>query len=141
MRPIQPKKRFWMRKLRLERDLTTRGIANEIGISFQHYNDIETGRRNPSPELSLKMAKYFEVPVEMLLEERTKFKKNDDNEMPGTCNMCDEISTELIKRRDGDYYCQKCHEENCEHIHTKSDIVTDAAEIVIYCVDCGKNLC
>jgi DNA-binding XRE family transcriptional regulator len=49
-----------------------------LGVSFQHYNDIENGRRNPSIELSLEIARYFDVPVEQFLEDRTKFIKEEN---------------------------------------------------------------
>jgi putative transcriptional regulator len=68
-----------MKKLRAARGLKTREIAEILGISFQHYNDIENGRRNPSVALSLAMAKFFDIPIEQFLEARTKFKKGESN--------------------------------------------------------------
>jgi putative transcriptional regulator len=76
--PINPQKRNWLKILRNEKGITVKGIAEELGISHQHYYDIETGRRNPSIELSLKMAKYFNEPLESFLEDRTKFKKGEN---------------------------------------------------------------
>ena len=76
--PINPIKREWMKKARKEEELTTREIAEIFGISYQHYNDIENGRRNPSIQLSLEMAEFFEVPIERLFEKRTKFKKGEE---------------------------------------------------------------
>jgi putative transcriptional regulator len=73
--PINPNKRLWLKELRAEKNLKTREIAEVFGISFQHYNDIENGRRNPSIELSMQMAKYFGVALELFFEDRTKFKK------------------------------------------------------------------
>ena len=77
IKPIEPIKREWMKELRKEKKLVTREIAEHFGISFQHYNDIENGRRNPSIELSIEMAEFFDVPIEKLLEDRTKFTKGD----------------------------------------------------------------
>jgi putative transcriptional regulator len=77
IQPIKPVKREWMKELRQYKDLTVREIALELGISHQHYSDIENGRRNPSVELSMKMAEYFDVPIEQFLEDRTKFKKGE----------------------------------------------------------------
>jgi putative transcriptional regulator len=73
--PIDPIKREWMKELRKEKGLITRDMAEIFDISFQHYNDIENGRRNPSIELSLKMAEFFDVPLVHLFEDRTKFKR------------------------------------------------------------------
>lgn len=78
IKPIKPKKREWLKKLRHARNIKTREIAETLGISFQHYNDIENGRRNPSIELSLELAKFYDIPVERFLEERTKFTKSED---------------------------------------------------------------
>ena len=72
---INPHKRVWLKELRAEKDLKTREIAVLLGISFQHYNDIENGRRNPSIELSMKLAKFFNVPLEKFFDDRTKFKQ------------------------------------------------------------------
>jgi putative transcriptional regulator len=74
---INPIKRTWLKELRKEKKLLTREIAEIFGISFQHYNDIENGRRNPSIELSIKMAEYYSVPIEKFLEDRTKFKRGE----------------------------------------------------------------
>lgn len=76
--PINPIKRDWMKELRSEKKLKTREIAEIFGISFQHYNDIENGRRNPSIQLSMELAKFFDVPLERFFEDRTKFTKGDN---------------------------------------------------------------
>lgn len=73
IKPIDPIKREWLKDLRKEMKLNTREIAELLGISFQHYNDIENGRRNPSIELSLKMADFFDTSLERFFEDRTKF--------------------------------------------------------------------
>jgi putative transcriptional regulator len=78
IRPIDPIKREWLKKLRKDKKIKTREIAQTLGVSFQHYNDIENGRRNPSIELSLEIARYFDVPVEQFLEDRTKFIKEEN---------------------------------------------------------------
>jgi putative transcriptional regulator len=78
IRPIDPIKREWLKKLRKDKKIKTREIAHTLGVSFQHYNDIENGRRNPSIELSLEIARYFDVPVEQFLEDRTKFIKEEN---------------------------------------------------------------
>lgn len=76
--PINPIKREWLKELRDEKGLKTREIAEMLGISFQHYNDVETGRRNPSIELSIKLANFFNTPLEKFFEERTKFKQKGE---------------------------------------------------------------
>jgi len=78
VQPINPIKREWLKELRDEKELKTREIAEILGISFQHYNDVETGRRNPSIELSMKLAEFFKVPLEKFFDERTKFKQKGE---------------------------------------------------------------
>jgi len=75
--PIDPIKREWLIELRKEKKLKTRDMVEIFDISFQHYNDIENGRRNPSIELSQKMAEFFDVPLIHFFEDRTKFKRED----------------------------------------------------------------
>jgi transcriptional regulator with XRE-family HTH domain len=58
-----------LRKLRKERKLTTREVGIFIGKSQQYISDIETGRSNPSLETISKLAKYFKVTIDYLLEE------------------------------------------------------------------------
>lgn len=76
--PINPNKRDWMKQQRKHKKLTTREISAMFGVSHQHYNDIENGRRNPSIELSVKMAEFFEMPLEVFLIDRTKFKREEN---------------------------------------------------------------
>jgi transcriptional regulator with XRE-family HTH domain len=73
MKPINPTKRLWMKSLRKEKKLTLLQIAPLLEMSWQHYSDIENGRRNPSVEASMKMAKFFDVSLEKFFEDRTKF--------------------------------------------------------------------
>lgn len=69
-----------MKEIRKSKNLSMREIADVFGISYQHYNDIENGRRNPSITLSIEMAKVFNVPIEKFLNERTRFEKGEKNE-------------------------------------------------------------
>jgi DNA-binding XRE family transcriptional regulator len=75
--PINPQKRTWMQEARKTAGINSRDISEILGISYQHYNDIETGRRNPSIELSQVLADFFQVPIQKFFENRTKFKRAD----------------------------------------------------------------
>lgn len=75
MNPIKPIKREWLKELRKNKKLTIRGIAPMLGMSWQHYSDIEGGRRNPSVELSLTMAQFFGVSLDLFFSKRTKFEE------------------------------------------------------------------
>lgn len=67
--------RSWLKELRRRKRLTIRKIAPMLGISWQHYSDIEAGRRNPSIDLSMKMAEFFGIGIEKFLTNRASFKK------------------------------------------------------------------
>lgn len=73
VKSINPIKREWMKKARKERKLTLESIAPIFNISWQHYYDIECGRRNPSLELSFAMAEFFEVQPQIFLQNRATF--------------------------------------------------------------------
>lgn len=78
-KPINPKKRIWLENLRKEKNLSQRELAPLIGdLSWNHYADIEAGRRNPSIELSYKLADFFNVKIDVFLTERTKFKAEEN---------------------------------------------------------------
>jgi DNA-binding XRE family transcriptional regulator len=73
VKSINPMKREWLKKARKEKKLTLEAIAPHFNISWQHYYDIECGRRNPSLELSFTIAEFLEVEPKMFLENRATF--------------------------------------------------------------------
>jgi transcriptional regulator with XRE-family HTH domain len=66
-------KREYLKQLRKAKKLSVRQIAPLVGASFSHYSDIENGRRNPSIELSMKMADFLGIELSILLKDRVKF--------------------------------------------------------------------
>jgi putative transcriptional regulator len=55
-----------VRALREERSWTQQELADELGVSRQTVNAIETGKYDPSLPLALKMAKLFAQSVEKI---------------------------------------------------------------------------
>lgn len=51
---------------RMERNLTQEQLAGDLGVTRQTIIAIETGKYNPSLELALRLADYFECRVEQL---------------------------------------------------------------------------
>lgn len=51
---------------RAKHDLTQADLATAAGVSRQTINAIETGKYNPSLELALTLADYFDAAVEDL---------------------------------------------------------------------------
>jgi putative transcriptional regulator len=55
-------------KLRARKKISQQELADEIGVSRKTISTVETGRFTPSVVIALKLANYFEVPVEKLFE-------------------------------------------------------------------------
>jgi putative transcriptional regulator len=55
-----------LQQLRGERGWTQAQLAEEVGVSRQTINSIETGRFEPSLTLALKLARLFARPVETI---------------------------------------------------------------------------
>lgn len=55
-----------IKEIRLEKKITQVQMAQDLQITRQTINAIEKNKYNPSLELALKLAKYFNVPFEDL---------------------------------------------------------------------------
>jgi DNA-binding XRE family transcriptional regulator len=52
--------------LRAERGISRRQLADALGVHYQTVGYLERGEYSPSLFLALKLAEYFEVPVEVV---------------------------------------------------------------------------
>ncbi|MFC4554745.1 helix-turn-helix transcriptional regulator [Georgenia faecalis] len=52
--------------LRVERGITRRELAEALGVHYQTVGYLERGEYAPSLHLALRIARYFEVPVEFV---------------------------------------------------------------------------
>lgn len=52
--------------LRSERKISRRELADALDVHYQTIGYLERGEFNPSLHLALRIARYFEVPVETL---------------------------------------------------------------------------
>lgn len=52
--------------LRAERDLTQEALANAVGVSRQAIIAVEAGKYDPSLPLAMRIARFFERPVEQV---------------------------------------------------------------------------
>ena len=55
--------------LRQRHGLTTRELAAQLGVSYVQISRIETGVRKPSADLILKIALFFNIPVDQLMRD------------------------------------------------------------------------
>ena len=52
--------------LRAERGISRRELADALGVHYQTIGYLERGEYSPSLHLALRIAAYFEVPVEVV---------------------------------------------------------------------------
>ena len=52
--------------LRAERGISRRELADALGVHYQTIGYLERGEYSPSLSLALRIARYFQVPVETL---------------------------------------------------------------------------
>jgi DNA-binding XRE family transcriptional regulator len=52
--------------LRAERGVSRRQLADALGVHYQTIGYLERGEYSPSLYLALRIAEYFEVPVEVI---------------------------------------------------------------------------
>ncbi|MBM7169293.1 helix-turn-helix transcriptional regulator [Streptomyces sp. G44] len=52
--------------VRAERKVSRQSLAEAVGAHYQTIGYIERGQYNPSLDLALKIAKFFQLPVEAL---------------------------------------------------------------------------
>ena len=52
--------------LRAERKISRRQLADALGVHYQTIGYLERGEYSPSLYLALRIAEYFEVPVEVV---------------------------------------------------------------------------
>ncbi|AST90835.1 helix-turn-helix transcriptional regulator [Sutcliffiella cohnii] len=55
-----------IKEIRTSKEITQVQMAEDLQITRQTINAIEKNKYNPSLELALKLAKYFNVPFEQL---------------------------------------------------------------------------
>ena len=55
-----------LRLIRTERGLSRKDLAEAAGVHYQTIGYIERGDYSPSLDLTLRLARYFELPVEAL---------------------------------------------------------------------------
>ncbi len=56
--------------VRAERKVSRQALAEAVGVHYQTIGYIERGQYNPSLDLALKVAEFFELPVEALFSLR-----------------------------------------------------------------------
>ncbi len=60
-----------LKVLRAERDWSQAHLAQELGVSRQTVNALETGKYDPSLPLAFKIARLFELSIEQIFIDDT----------------------------------------------------------------------
>ena len=59
-----------IKMLRTERGLTRQALADAVDVNFQTIGYLERGDYNASLELAMKLAEFFDLPVEALFSRK-----------------------------------------------------------------------
>ena len=66
-----------VKTLRLQRKMSLRSLAKELGLSMHSYLDrIESSASYPSPELIIKIADYFSLSIDDLMRDERQIKES-----------------------------------------------------------------
>lgn len=57
-----------LRQLRERRGWTQGALADQLGVSRQTVNALETGKYDPSLPLAFKISRLFELPIETIFD-------------------------------------------------------------------------
>jgi len=68
--------------LRAERRISRRDLADAVGVHYQTIGYLERGEFSPSLHLALRIAAYFEVPVEVLFSVTPFPRIGDERDVP-----------------------------------------------------------
>lgn len=66
-----------IKRIRKSKGITQVHVAKEIGIPYQTYNNYENGKRTPTPETLLEIAKFLNEPIENFFKEKIYETKNE----------------------------------------------------------------
>jgi ribosome-binding protein aMBF1 (putative translation factor) len=58
-----------LRTLRLQRGMTTRKLADQLQTSSGYISNVENGKREPGAKFILKVAQFFNVSADVLLDD------------------------------------------------------------------------
>lgn len=59
-----------LRSLRMSQGLTLQQLVRELGLtSHSHLSELENGKKLPTADLALKVARFFEVTTDQLLKD------------------------------------------------------------------------
>ena len=76
---------------RNEKGISTRKLAEKIGVSHRHLGDLERGSSNGSVKILIDIAEYFHVSMDYLLLGRDSSKDQFQNELQAAIDHLEKI--------------------------------------------------
>lgn len=86
-------------------------IAKELGITQRTFSNYESGKRQPDPEMLIKMADYFDVSVDYLLG------RNDNNQTENNYNCKNTDKTVIAIGKNGKNEIYELSDEDAEFVN------------------------
>lgn len=81
--------------LRMQRGLTLKELARQLGhVAHGYISELESGKKLPSIELVLRIARLFEVTTDELLKDELELREKDASQ------MAEERQTETAPQRE-----------------------------------------
>lgn len=78
--------------LRVERGLSRKSLAEEVGVHYQTIGYIERGEYAPSLHLAFRVARYFAVPIEAVFSPEPFRRLGAEELLLGAADVVDEAS-------------------------------------------------
>lgn len=64
-----------LRELRKSKGITQKEVARDLNITDRTYGHYETGKREPSIDMLIEIAKYYNISIDVLVG---RYKENND---------------------------------------------------------------
>lgn len=87
-----------LKSLRRDTGYTAIETAKKLGLPYTTYVSYEQGKREPSISCLIKLANYFDVPLDTLLDRNNEV--SDDDEEPSFAEMYGRMSAEKKRKID-----------------------------------------
>lgn len=88
-----------LKSLRRDTGYTAIETAKKLGLPYTTYVSYEQGKREPSINCLIKLANYFDVPLDTLLDRNDEV-SGDDEEEPSFSEMYGRLSAEKKRKID-----------------------------------------
>lgn len=88
-----------LKSLRRDTGYTAIETAKKLGLPYTTYVSYEQGKREPSINCLIKLANYFDVPLDTLLDRNNEV-SGDDEEEPSFVEMYGRMSAEKKRKID-----------------------------------------